>query len=57
MFYNGISKLTSNFADLAKLTILDNLTTKRAASSKLSTGRIFRPEEAMSTFASSTLVP
>lgn len=55
--YNGISKLTSSLADLAKLTILDNFTAKRAASSKLSTGRIFSPDEAIITLASSTFVP
>nr|CAH7712831.1 unnamed protein product [Callosobruchus chinensis] len=52
--YRGISKLMSNFASLARLTMLESFTTNLAASSRLSTGRIFRPEAAISTFASST---
>lgn len=47
----------SSLASRARLTILDNFTANRAASSKLSTGRIFNPEDAINTFASSTLVP
>lgn len=53
----GISKFTDNFADRANPTILDNFTTKRAASSRLSTGKIFIAAEAIKTLASSTLVP
>lgn len=55
--YRGISKLTSSLASLAKLTIFDNLTDKRAASSKLSHASILSPDEAIRTLASSTFVP
>lgn len=53
----GISKLTDNFADRANPTILESLTTKRAASSRLSTGKIFIAADAINTLASSTFVP
>lgn len=56
-FHKGISKLTSSLADLARLTIFDNLTANLAASSKLSHANILRPDAAISTFASSTFVP
>jgi hypothetical protein len=47
----------STLALFASLTIPDNLTASLAASSKLSQAKIFKPEVAISTFASSTLVP
>lgn len=53
----GISKLTLRFADWASLTIVDNLTATRAASSRSSTGTIFKPAFAISALASSTFVP
>ncbi len=37
--------------------MLESLTARRAASSRLLTGRIFRPAWAIITFASSTFVP
>lgn len=55
--YRGISKLTSSLASLAKLTIFDNLTDKRAASSRLSHASILSPDDAIKTLASSTFVP
>lgn len=57
LIYRGISKLISNLASLAKLTIFESLTANLAASSRLSTGNIFNPELAIRTLASSTLVP
>lgn len=53
----GISKFTDSLAERANPTILESLTARRAASSRLSTGKIFIAAEAISTFASSTLVP
>lgn len=53
----GISKFTSNLAALANETMLDSFTASLAASSRLSQGKIFNPELAIRTFASSTLVP
>lgn len=53
----GISKLTPKCCSRARFTISDNLTAKRAASSRLSTGKIFIPEFAIRSFASSTFVP
>lgn len=47
----------STFADLANFTMPDNLTARRAASSRLSQAKILRPELAISTLASSTFVP
>ena len=45
------------WASFAKAIILDNLTDNLAASSKSETGKIFIPEVAINTFASSTFVP
>lgn len=53
----GISKLTPKCCSRARFTISDNFTAKRAASSRLSTGKIFIPEFAIRSFASSTFVP
>lgn len=53
----GISKFTANRAALASETILESFTASLAASSRLSQGRIFNPELAIRTLASSTLVP
>ena len=47
----------STEASFAISTIFDILTASRAASSKSDTGNIFKLEEAINTFASSTLVP
>jgi hypothetical protein len=57
IFYSGISNWTSSCTSLAKLTIFDNLTDKRAASSKLSHASILSPDAAIKTLASSTFVP
>merc|ERR1719481_1568777 len=54
---SGSSNLTSRDTSLAAATIFDNLQANLAASSRLSTGRILRPEEPIITLASSTLVP
>ena len=48
---------TLMFAVLEISMILDNLTARRAASSKSEIGRIFKPAYPNNTFASSTLVP
>ena len=53
----GSWKLTLRSASLAIPTILESFTASLAASSRLSTGKIFIPEEPIMTFASSTLVP
>jgi hypothetical protein len=53
----GISKFTSNLAAFANETMLDSLTASLAASSRLSQGKIFSPELAIRTLASSTFVP
>ena len=49
--------MTSKCASLAMPTMLESLTASLAASSRLSTGRIFIPDDPIITLASSTLVP
>ena len=53
----GISNFTPRCADLARFIIPESFTESRAASSKLSTGKILSPAEPIITFASSTFVP
>jgi len=54
---SSIPNLMETWASLAISTIFESFTANLAASSRSLTGRIFIPEDAIRTFASSTMVP
>ena len=55
--FGDVPNERSTDASFAISTIFDILTANLAASSKSDTGNIFKPEEAINTFPSSTFVP
>jgi len=54
---SSIPNLMETWASLAISTIFESFTANLAASSRSLTGRIFIPDDAIRTFASSTMVP